>query len=80
MEGELASENVSHFVTSTSEGSIEGFVVIANAVVSQHHVEGLLGTDGKVAAKTRLEVEAVGHLDLIGAETEIGTQIYGKEG
>ena len=80
MDCEFASQDVAHFVTRAAEGGVEGFIIVANAVVAQHDIDGLLGTQGKVAAEARFKVEAIGHLDLIGTETEIGAQIHGKEG
>lgn len=80
MDCEFASQDVAHFVTRAAEGGVEGFIIVANAVVAQHDIDGLLGTQGKVAAEARFKVEAIGHLDLIGTETEIGAQIHGKKG
>ena len=79
MNGELAGKGVTHLVTCAAEGCIKGLVVVADAIVGKHQVDGLLGADSEVATEARLKVEAVGHLDLIGTETNIGTQIHGEE-
>ena len=47
---------------------------------SPAYINSLFGCQGEITAEARLEVEAIGHLDLIGTETEIGAQIHGKEG
>ena len=79
MDCELASKDVAHFGACAAQRGVKGLVVVANAVVAQHDINGLFGSQGKVTAKARLEVEAIGHLDLVGAETEVGAQIHGKE-
>ena len=79
MDGELAGKDVAHFGTGAAQRGVKGLVVVADAVVAQHDIDGLLGTQGKVTAEARLEVEAIGHLDLIGAEAEISAQVHGKE-
>ena len=79
MDGELAGKGVTHLVACAAEGCIKGLVVVADAIVGKHQVDGLLGADSEVATEARLKVEAVGHLDLVGAETEVGAQIHGKE-
>lgn len=71
MDGELAGEGVTHLVASAAEGCIKGLVVVADAVVGKHQVDGLLGADGEITTEARLKVEAVGHLDLVGTETNI---------
>jgi len=70
---------VAHFGACAAQRGVKGLVVVADAVVAQHDIDGLLGTQGKVTAEARLEVEAIGHLDLVGAETEVGAQVHGKE-
>ena len=79
MDGELASEGVTHLVASAAEGRVKGLIVVADTVVAQQQIDGLLGTDGEITTEAWLKVEAVGHLDLIGTETDVGTQVYGKE-
>ena len=79
MDGKLAGKDVSHFRAGAAQRSVKGLVVVANAVVAQHDINGLFGSQGKVTAKARLEVEAIGHPDLVGAETEVGAQVHGKE-
>ena len=79
MDGELAGKDVAHFGACAAQRGVKGLVVVADAVVAQHDIDSLLGTQGKVTAKARLEVEAIGHLDLVGAETEVGAQVHGKE-
>lgn len=79
MDGELAGKDVAHFGASAAKRGVKGLVVVADAVVAQHDIDGLLGTQGEVTAKARLEVEAIGHSDLVGAETEVGAQVHGKE-
>ena len=79
MDGELAGKDVAHFGACAAQCGVKGLVVVADAVVAQHDIDGLLGTQGKVTAEARLEVEAIGHLDLVGAETEVGAQVHGKE-
>ena len=70
---------MAHFRTCAAQRGIKGLIVVADAVVAQHDINGLFGSQGKVTAKARLEVEAIGHLDLVGAETEVGAQVHGKE-
>ena len=79
MDGELAGKDVAHFGACAAKRGVKGLVVVADAVVAQHDIDGLLGTQGEVTAKARLEVEAIGHSDLVGAETEVGAQVHGKE-
>ena len=79
VDGELAGKDVAHFGACAAQRGIKGLIVVADAVVAQHDIDGLLGTQGKVTAKARLEVEAIGHPDLVGAETEVGAQVHGKE-
>lgn len=78
-DGELAGKDVAHFGACAAQCGVKGLVVVANAVVGKHQVDGLLGADSEVATEARLKVEAVGHLDLIGTETEVGAQVHGKE-
>ena len=66
MDCEFAGQGVPHFRSCAAEGGVKGFVVIADAVVSQQQVDGLLGINGEITTKARLEVEAIGHLDLVG--------------
>ena len=80
MNGKLAGKSVALFVASAAERGIEGLVVVANAVVAQHQVNRLAGADGKVTAECRLRVEAISHLDLVGAESDVCSEIDGKEG
>lgn len=79
MDGELAGKDVAHFGAGAAQRGVKGLVVVADAVIAKHDIDGLLGTQGKVAAEARFKVEAIGHLDLVGTETEIGAQIHGKE-
>ena len=79
MDGDLAGKDVAHFGACAAKRGVKGLVVVADAVVAQHDIDGLLGTQGEVTAKARLEVEAIGHSDLVGAETEVGAQVHGKE-
>lgn len=79
MDGKLAGEGVTHFVSCAAEGCVKSLVVVADAVVGKHQVDGLLGADSEITTEARLKVEAIGHLDLVGAETEVGTQVHGKE-
>lgn len=72
MDGELAGKDVAHFGAGAAQRGVKGIVVVADAVVAQHDIDGLLGTQDKITAEARLEVEAVGHFDLVGAETEVG--------
>lgn len=80
MDCELASKDVAHFGACAAQRGVKGLVVVADAVVAQHDINSLFGSQGEITAEARLEVEATGHLDLIGTETEIGAQIHGKEG
>ena len=80
VDGELAGKDVAHFGACAAQRGVKGLVVVADAVVAQHDIDGLFWTQGKITTEARLKVEAVGHLDLVRTETEIGTQIHGKEG
>ena len=80
MDGELAGKDVAHFGACATKCGVEGLVVVALAIVAEHQVDGLLVADGEIAAEARLEVEAVRHLDLIGAETNGRAQINSEEG
>lgn len=79
VDGELAGKDVAHFGACAAQRGVKGLVVVTDAIVAQHDIDGLLGTQGKVTAETRLEVEAIGHLDLMGGEAEISAQVHGKE-
>ena len=80
MDGKLAGEGVTHFVSCAAEGCVKSLVVVADAVVGKHQVDGLLGADSEITTEARLKVEAVSHLDFVGTKTDVGSQIYGKEG
>ena len=79
VDGELAGKDVAHIGACTAQRSVKGLVVVADAVVAQHDINGLFGSQGEITAEARLKVEAIGHLDLVGTETEIGTQIHGEK-
>lgn len=79
MDGKLAGEGVTHFVSCAAEGCVKSLVVVADAVVGKHQVDGLLGADSEITTEARLKVEAVSHLDFVGTKTDVGSQIYGKE-
>lgn len=80
MDDEFTGEDVAHLVAGAAEGGVEGAVVITNAVVAQHDINGLFGRESEITAEAGLEVETVGHLDLVGAEADVGSQVNGKEG
>mgnify|MGYP006916071242 CR=1 FL=1 len=59
VDGELAGQGVANFITGAAQCGVESAVVVALSIVTEHHVDGLFGTEGEVAAKAGLEVKAV---------------------